>query len=136
MSPGAPRSFDPPRPREVPITLSGRTLDGREGSVVLTSTTLIVAVKPGCDGCLPFVVGDLTELGDWPVVVLASASDTRGEWRDARREVLVAPDALEALGVRWPPFYLLVEPSGPRVVVEGVVFGPAQVAAELRAHGA
>jgi hypothetical protein len=34
--------------------------------------------------------------------------------------------------VRWPPFYVLIDADAERVLVEGVVFGPGQVAEEIR----
>ena len=33
--------------------------------------------------------------------------------------------------IRWPPFYVVVAPHPPRVVVEGVAFAPDQVRAEI-----
>jgi hypothetical protein len=37
---------------------------------------------------------------------------------------------LAALDIRWPPFYVLIDPASRRVVTEGVVFDAAQVARE------
>jgi len=48
---------------------------------------------------------------------------------------VVSPALLTALDVRWPPFWVLVDPERGRVVREGVPFGPAQIAeaiADLR----
>jgi hypothetical protein len=44
---------------------------------------------------------------------------------------VVAPDVLKELEIRWPPFYVLVDPQERRVITEGVVFAPAQVASEI-----
>jgi hypothetical protein len=38
---------------------------------------------------------------------------------------------LVELGIRWPPFYVLIDPAVQRVITEGVVFAPSQVAAEI-----
>lgn len=130
----APRSFDPARMRPVPRAVSGRGLSGDLVEVALASPTLIVAVKTGCDGCRPFVLEELEELADVAVLVVSATDDPAGEWRAARRAVVVAPDLLEALDVRWPPFFVLVDPVASRVLVEGVVFAPAQVAAEIAPH--
>jgi hypothetical protein len=91
--------------------------------------TLIVAVKPNCDGCHDFVDGELSELDDIDVVIVSAIADD--EWRNARQEVIVSPETLSALEVRSAPFYVLIDVTRQRVVTEGVVFTPAQVAAEI-----
>ncbi len=125
------RSFDAPRARRAPTSVSGRTLGGESVTHELHGPTLVVAVKSSCDGCRDFVHSDLEELGDVTVLIVSPTDDLLGEWEGAAQPVTVAPDALDALGVRWPPFYVLIDPEEQRVVVEGVVFGPAQVAAEI-----
>jgi hypothetical protein len=125
-----PRSFDAARPRAVPARATGTRRDGTPWTVTLASPTLIVAVKAQCDGCRPFVLADLPELAGVELLVVSqSAGDP--DWDGAVRDVLVSPALLEDLDVRWPPFYLLVDPATGRVLVEGVVFAPAQVAAEI-----
>jgi hypothetical protein len=91
--------------------------------------TLIVAVKPNCDGCRDFVDGELSELDDIEVVIVSATADD--EWRNARQEVIVSPETLTALDVRSAPFYVLIDVARQRVATEGVVFTPAQVAAEI-----
>ncbi|HEY5010631.1 MAG TPA: hypothetical protein VIH73_05695, partial [Acidimicrobiales bacterium] len=91
---------------------------------------LVVAIKSHCDGCREFIGADLDEL-HVPVLVLSAEDDASSEWRDARRPILVSPDAFALLDVRSAPFYVLVDPVAGRVVTEGVLFGPSQVASEI-----
>jgi hypothetical protein len=125
------RSFDAPRERSAPISFTGTSLDGETVTVVFEGMTLLVAVKPKCDGCRDFVQSALRELEHVSIVVVSAVFDDEGEWVEAVRPVIVAPDVLEVLDVRWPPFYVLIDPDLARVVTEGVVFGPAQVAREI-----
>lgn len=124
-------SFDRPRDRAAPTTLRGHWSKGGQASIDLVGLTLVVAIKPHCDGCREFVTGPLGELDGVNVVLVSSTDDDQGEWSKSRRPVLVAPEALRELKVRWPPFYVLVDPGTARVLTEGVVFGPAQVAEEI-----
>jgi hypothetical protein len=127
-------SFDRPRDREAPTTLSGHWLSGEPVTISIDVPTLIVAVKPHCDGCREFVHSSLLELDGLRVVVVSATPDTGGEWVGAVQPVMVAPNVLEALDIRDPPFYVLIDPTTHRVVLEGVVFGPSQVAAEIERH--
>jgi hypothetical protein len=122
-------SFDAPRERSAPRELSGRTLNGAGWRRVLEQMTLIVAVKPNCDGCHDFIDGELNELDDVDVVIVSAIADD--EWRNARQDVIVSPETLTALEVRSAPFYVLIDVTRQRVATEGVVFTPAQVAAEI-----
>jgi hypothetical protein len=124
-----PHSFDDPRERAAPRELSGRTLDGKEWRRVLEGLTLVVAVKSRCDGCRDFVDSDLTELDDVDVVIVCTARDD--EWHGARQHVVISPETLSELDIRSAPFYVLIDATRQRVVSEGVVFGPAQVADEI-----
>ena len=124
-------SFDPPRQRPAPDVISGLTLRGEKEARKLEGLTLIVAIKQTCDGCRDFVFSDLVELSDTPVVIVSATGDLNAEWVDALQPILVAPDVLKALEIRWPPFYVLVDPQERRVVTEGVVFAPSQVASEI-----
>lgn len=123
------RSFDAPRERPAPRVLVGTGRRGEERRIELRRTTLVVAVKADCDGCRDFVHGDLRELSSVDVVVISNVANE--EWLDAPNDVLVAPELLRELDIRSAPFYVLIDPSSSRVVREGVVFGPAQVAAEI-----
>jgi hypothetical protein len=128
-----PRSFDAARVRRAPNQLSGQSLSGHERTIEVTKTTLVAAIKPNCDGCSEFVHGDLKEL-DHVTVVLISATDGDGEWKDARREILVSPHVMNDLGIRSAPYYVLIDPSRSSVVTEGALMSPAQVAKEIERY--
>jgi len=128
-----PRSYDASRPRTAPKQLTGRSLSGEVQTVEVTSFTLVAAIKPNCDGCSEFVHGSLKEL-DHVAVVLLSATEGTSEWVDARREILVAPDVMEDLGIRSAPYYVLLDPSTSSVVAEGALMSPTQVASEIERY--
>jgi hypothetical protein len=128
-----PHSFDAPRERRALTTLRGFSLTGVARTIEVTTPTLVAAIKPNCDGCTEFVRGDLKEL-DHVTVILVSATNGNGEWDDAPREILVAPQVLDGLGIRSAPYYVLVNPSRSTVVTEGALMSPAQVAQEIERH--
>ncbi len=123
------RSFDRASPRPAPAAIDGTDPDGRAARVEFSRRTLVVAVKEECDGCRG-VVERGVQLDGVDVVLIAA---TPGALAGAAGLALVAPSAMDALGLRWPPAYALVDPDGPRVVAEGTVFSPEQVAAEVAA---
>jgi hypothetical protein len=123
-------SFDRPRERAAPASLSGHWLNGEPVTIDLAEPTLLVAIKHQCDGCREFVHSPLSELEGQRVVIVSATDDPDGEWAGSLQPVLVAPDVLAALDIRWPPFYVLIDPESRRVVTEGVVFDSAQVALE------
>ncbi len=125
------RSFDASRERPAPASFMGKTLAGEPVTHRFDRLTLLVAVKNMCDGCRDFVQSDLHELATLQVVIVSATGDETGEWEGAPRQVIVAPDVLRELDIRWPPFYVLIDPSRAAVVTEGVVFGPSQVAEEI-----
>jgi len=113
------------------VTVTGTLLNGDAVERTLEGLTLIVAIKQTCDGCRDFVHSSLDELGHVEVLVVSATDDINSEWADATRDIIVAPQLLLELGVRWPPFYVLIDAASQRVVTEGVVFGPSQVASEI-----
>jgi len=125
------RSFDPPRDRLAITELRGVLLSGEEHIVVLRRLTLIVAVKPHCEGCHEFVFGDLSELNGVDAVVVSAVASDDGEWDGATQRVLVSPAAMKDLAIRSAPHYVLVDPVRSRVITEGVLFSPTQVASEI-----
>ncbi len=127
------RSFDRPRDRVAPDSLRGHWSDGAEVALDLTEVTLVVAIKSDCDGCREFINADLDELR-LPVVVISAGDDESSEWKGARQSVFVSPEAFRLLDVRWPPFYVLIDPLVHRVLTEGVLFGPEQVVAEIAGY--
>ncbi len=76
----------------------------------------------------------LDELAGFQVVIVSATDDDCGEWSCARQPVLVSPDILALLDIRWPPFYVVIDVERAMVVGEGVVFGPSQVAEEVERY--
>jgi hypothetical protein len=124
------RSFDRPRERVAPDSLVGHWSSGDDVTIELSGVTLVVAIKSNCDGCREFIGADLSELSV-PVLVVSADEDTAKEFSDARQPVFVSPEALRLLDVKWPPFYVLIDAVSRKVLTEGVLFGVAQVAAEI-----
>jgi hypothetical protein len=127
-----PRSFDPPRERSAPRVLRGHFLDGREWSLELAKTTLVVAVKANCVGCREFLSSDSGALARLDVVAICQSAGDGGEWRSSTSLVVVAPELWRQLEIRSAPFYVVIDPVSVRVVQEGVVFGFEQVVEEVR----
>jgi len=126
------RSFDAQRPRSAPRSFHGSTLAGQPVERTFHGLTLVVAIKPDCDGCRDFAESSLEDFAGLDVVLVAAEDERNNEWRDVGHEIVVAPELLAQLDVRWPPFYVLIDADAERVLVEGVVFGPGQVAEEIR----
>jgi len=126
-----PRTFDAPRERPAPTQLTGHWANGDDANLKLTALSLLVVIKANCDGCRDFLFSDLDEFTGVDVIFVSANDDESGEWVDAPRPVLISPEALTVLEVKWPPFYVLVDPNAGLVRTEGVLFGPAQVAAEI-----
>ena len=120
------RSIDSLQPREVPASWSWVGPHGEE-TFTLTRTTLLVAVKENCDGCESFLHGDHGAFADYDLRFVAS----EGAFPTARQTVFLAPAVLLQLGMKWPPTYVVIEPHPARIVAEGVVFSPEQVAEEI-----
>jgi hypothetical protein len=91
--------------------------------------TLVAAVKSHCDGCRALLESDLAEFGDVDVVVISAT--TEEEYRASPHAVIVAPELMVELEIRGAPFYVLIDPSTSKVVAEGSLFSPAQVASEI-----
>jgi hypothetical protein len=130
------RSFETPRPRSAPTSYFANSRDGHREQRDLHDITLVIAIKTACDGCRAFVESDLEELTQLkvPFVIVSASHDETGEWANARHQIDIAPELLQELEVRWPPFYVLIDVETSKVVVEGVVFGPAQVAEEIQPY--
>jgi hypothetical protein len=105
-------------------------LAGVDRYLLLKRLTLVVAVKPHCDGCHDFIHSDLRELEGVDVVVV-SATSGDAEWDEVIQPILVAPELMNELGVRSAPFYVLIDPSKSLIVAEGTLFSPTQVASEI-----
>ena len=124
------RSVDAPRERPAPAGFRGRDAAGAEVAHTFTRATVVVAVKPHCDGCRDFVAEDVS-LGDVDVVVVAATEDD--SWRETRG-VIIAPQLWRDLEIRSAPFFVLIDPARGVVTYEGSAFSAAQVAAEIASH--
>lgn len=123
-------SFDQPRQRLVDLRFSG-TVNGAPVIKSITEKTLVVAIKPNCDGCRDFVHSTLQDLSNVNVLVVSESNDANGEWANGNQEVLISPEILATLGIKWPPFFVLIDPATSMIITEGVVFGPSQIAKEI-----
>ena len=123
------------RERPAPRSWSGHWLSGPADTQEFTRLTLIIAVKPSCDGCVALLKAPPSLYGDIDLLFVTAESADEPAWSPHRDRIVVSPALLTALDVRWPPFWVLVDPERGRVVREGVPFGPAQIAeviADLR----
>jgi len=111
--------------------LRGVSLSGESQTVEFSRLTLVAAVKPHCDGCHDFIFGDLSEFAEVDVVIVSASASDDGEWDDVAQPILVSSEAMEELNIRAAPHYVLVDPRISRVVAEGVIFSPTQVANEI-----
>lgn len=127
-------SFDPVRERWAPTDVTGHNLEGAARSISLVAPTLVVAVKAHCDGCLAFALDDFAPLAGVVVLFVTAEVIDEPEWRDVAREVLVAPGAMDQLGINAAPYYALVDPQRSLIVQEGALFSVAQVASEIQAY--
>ena len=127
-------SFDRPRERPAPSGFTGHTLGGDAVSKTFTSPTLIVAIKPSCDGCHDFIHSSLDQLNHVTTIVVSREADEHAEWTEAVQPIFIAPELMDALAIKAPPFYVLIDPTRQLVLTEGVVFGPAQVASEISSY--
>ena len=134
MTPDGVHSYDRPRVRAAPTELRGTWLHGDPVTLTLSGLTIVVAVKPNCDGCTAFVHSALDELAHFTVILVSGTDEDHGEWSEALQPVLVSPESLAALNIRWPPFYVVIDAEQALVVGEGVVFGPTQVAEEAERY--
>ena len=122
------RSVDAPRERPAPSGFHGHDAHGVDVSMTFVRPTVVVAVKPNCDGCREFISTDRALGDDVDVVVAAEGDDVA--WREARG-VVIAPQLWRDLEIRSAPFYVLIDPARGLVTGEGSVFSPTQVAAEV-----
>ncbi len=128
------RSIDASRNRPAPRGYRGVTLDGQAVEEEFMTRTLVVAIKEDCLGCLSVVRAPADVFGDVATLLVAASASAESSWRDSAHRVVVSGQLLAALDVRWPPFYVLIDPEHGRVVCEGVVFSPEQVREEITTH--
>jgi hypothetical protein len=121
-----------PAGRRVRTSFEGRDLDGRLQRVELHPPSLVLLLKPHCDGCVELAA--LVREGVTGAEVLGVLPDPAGSLPDAASDELagaggrwlLGADAFSALSVRSGPFFCVVDGGG-CVAVEGVAFGRAQV---------
>jgi hypothetical protein len=98
---------------------------------LLLAPTLVIAVKPNCDGCHDFIFSELSEFEGLTVVIVTANDEVESEWEKAPRPIYTSPELFAALDIRSPPFYVLLQPDPSLVVGEGIAFSPTQVASEI-----
>ena len=121
-------SFDRPAQRPIPSPLTGVDSRGVQAVVTLARRTIVIAVKPNCDGCREFLDGPPFAFDDLDVVLISATPF--GEDAVAGR-VVVAPEWMAQARIVAAPSYTLIDPSNGGVVTEGVAFAPSQVATEI-----
>ncbi|NNN08257.1 MAG: hypothetical protein HKL85_03565 [Acidimicrobiaceae bacterium] len=124
-------SFDATRDRRAPRYFQGTTLEGELVQGNFTSITLVVAVKEDCLGCQSVLEAPEGAFGDVATMMLAARASSEPFWKTSKHRVLISESLLQELDVRWPPFYVLIDPSSEKIVREGVVFAPEQVREEI-----
>ena len=125
------RSIDAARERPAPRHFRGMSLAGELVQGDFDRTTLILAIKEDCLGCRSVLESPADAFGDVATLVVAARASTEPWWGATSHQLVVSDLLLQQLDVRWPPFYVLIDPVAERVVTEGVVFAPEQVREEI-----
>ena len=122
-------SFDRPAQRPVPSPLIGVDSRGTPTTFAFAHRTIVLAVKPDCDGCREFLAGPLLEFEGLDVVLVSVTPFEEGVSTSQR--FIVAPEWMRQARIVSAPSYTVVDPSDGRVVSEGVAFSVSQVATEI-----
>ena len=93
--------------------------------------TLVVAVKDDCLGCRNVLESPLGAFGDVATLLVSSRPSADPSWRTTQHRLVISELLMDELDVRWPPFYVLIDPANEKVMSEGVVFGVEQVREEI-----
>lgn len=125
------RSIDAPRERPVAREYRGMRLGGELVRGEFDRLTLVLAIKEGCLACDEVLAAPVDAFGAVATLLVAARPSTSPQWRATSHPLVISELLLDQLDVRWPPFYVLISPEGPRVLTEGVLMGPAQVAQEI-----
>jgi hypothetical protein len=125
------RSIDASRERPAPRNFDGVTIDGERVTGTFSRLTLVVAVKEDCQGCRQVLESGVGDFGEVATLLVSRTAGSESWWATTVHPLIIAPALLDALDIRWPPSYVLIDPVTQRVVTEGVVFGPEQVRREI-----
>jgi hypothetical protein len=125
------RSIDAPRDRPAPRRFHATSLSGDAIESEFDRLSLVLAVKEDCMGCRSVIESSIDAFGDVAVVIVARTMPQEPWWSTSAHRVVVSESLLEQLDIRWPPFYVLIDPVAGRVVTEGVVFAPEQVREDI-----
>ena len=128
------QSIDAPRERPAPSHYRGLSLKGDLVQGEFTRPTLVLAIKEDCLGCRSVLDAPRDAFGDVATLVVAARPSADPGWATTLHPLIVSELLLQQLDVRWPPFYVLIDPARGAVVTEGVVFGPEQVREEIAAY--
>ena len=139
-----------PTYRDAPATpasdLAGVDLSGRELSLAVTGVdrwTLLLFLSARCDGCHEVWRVLSESSGRWPgadgvvpvVVTRGPGSEPPAGLRPLATDgvpLLMSDAAYRAYRVHGPPFFVLVDGIRSQVATEGVAWGPAQIADDVR----
>lgn len=122
-------SFDAPRERPAPRSYMTLDRDGQIITKTFSRRTLIIAVKGDCDGCRTLLVAGPDAYGPVDVYYVAAENSDDPAWQD--QPIILAPDLMKALDIKWPPFWVLIDGEAGLVLCEGVPFGPASIAGSI-----
>ena len=125
------RTIDAPRERPAPRQYRATSLTGETIVGDFRGRTLVIAVKGDCDGCRLLLEAPPGAFGEVTVLFAAQEFTEESEWRESSPPVVVAPELLRELDVRWPPFWVLIDADQGLVVAEGVPFGVEHVVRTL-----
>ena len=126
-------SFDRSIGRPAPSALVGVDSVGAPVEIVFRRRTIVIAVKPNCDGCREFLGGSLSEF-DGLDVVLVSATAMDDNATPRTNPVVLATDWIKEFLMMAAPSYMVIDPAHGRVLIEGVAFSSPQIAAEIVHH--
>lgn len=145
------RNLEPVPPHRGPsptvaVAVEGRTLGGRRIRISVArpgEATLLLFLSTRCDGCTPLweLVRDPSSNGLRDVCTVAVVEPAgwrqrvavaRVAARSGRRSVVRSAQAFADYRVH-APFFVLIDGDGPSVTVEGVAWGPDDVAGHVRA---
>lgn len=124
------RSIDAPRERPVPLEFDGLDAEGRPAHVVLRGMTLVVAVKADCDACAEVLEAGVDDFGGFEGLVVAR--EVRALSGEGTVDRLASNALFDAVDLRFPPCYALIDAGRAMVVAEGALYSLAHAVTEAR----